>query len=87
MATFENRKKAAQMRRKKRIRKKVHGTGERPRLVVTRSLKHIRVSLVDDERGVTLLGLMDSSLKEHPAAEVVVESADAKGEDLSLIHI
>lgn len=39
------------------IRKKIWGTAERPRLVVHRSLKHMEGQLVDDDRGVTLLGL------------------------------
>ncbi len=45
----------ARRRRHKRVRKKVFGTSERPRMVVFRSLKHIYVQLVDDARGVTLL--------------------------------
>jgi len=42
-----------------RLRKKVAGTAERPRLVVFRSLKHIYAHLVDDDRGVVLLGVAD----------------------------
>lgn len=38
----------------KRIRRKVTGTAERPRLCVTRSLKYISVQLIDDEAGSTL---------------------------------
>ena len=41
------------------VRKKVTGTAERPRLVVYRSLKHIYAQLVDDQRGVVLLGVSD----------------------------
>lgn len=37
-----------------RIRKKVRGTGQRPRLAVFRSVKHIYVQVIDDEQGVTL---------------------------------
>ena len=48
-------------RRHLRVRKRVHGTAERPRLVVFRSLKHIAAHLVDDDRGVTLLGVSDLS--------------------------
>ena len=42
------------LRRKRGIRKRLHGTGERPRLTVFRSLKHIYVQIIDDDRGVTL---------------------------------
>lgn len=48
-------------RRHLRVRKKVSGTAGRPRLVVFRSSKHIYAQLVDDERGVTLLGGSDRS--------------------------
>ena len=37
-----------------RIRKKVRGTAERPRLAVFRSLNHIYAQLVDDDKGATL---------------------------------
>ena len=37
-----------------RIRKRVKGTGGRPRLAVFRSLKHIYAQIIDDEKGVTL---------------------------------
>lgn len=52
---------AKRYRRHLRVRKKVTGTAERPRLVVFRSLKHIYAQLVDDERGVSLLGVSDQS--------------------------
>jgi large subunit ribosomal protein L18 len=48
-------------RRHLRVRKKVLGTPERPRLVVFRSSKHIYAQLVDDQRGVTLAGAADTS--------------------------
>ena len=48
-------------RRHLRVRKKVEGTVERPRLVVFRSIKHIYGQLVDDLRGVTLLGVSDGT--------------------------
>lgn len=42
-------------RRKKRIRKVIYGTSERPRLTVYRSLKHIYAQLIDDTSGRTLV--------------------------------
>ncbi len=44
-------------RRHFRVRKKIWGTEERPRLVVFRSLKHLEGQIVDDDLGQTLLGL------------------------------
>ncbi|HZE74413.1 MAG TPA: 50S ribosomal protein L18 [Gemmatimonadales bacterium] len=52
---------ARRYRRHLRVRKRVTGTAERPRLVVFRSLKHITAQLVDDDRGVTLVGVSDQS--------------------------
>ncbi len=43
------------IKRKRRIRKKVRGTTERPRLSVFRSAKHIYAQLIDDTCGVTLV--------------------------------
>ena len=45
---------AARARRHERLRKKIVGTPERPRLVVTRSSRHVFVQVVDDSKGHTL---------------------------------
>jgi len=45
----------ARLARKKRIRKVVNGTAERPRLVVFRSARHIEVQVIDDVAGHTLV--------------------------------
>jgi len=47
-------KAAALARRQNRVRKTVAGTPERPRLVVTRSARHIVAQVIDDSRGHTL---------------------------------
>lgn len=44
----------ARDKRQKRVRKKVIGTGQRPRLSIFKSLNHIYTQLIDDEKGVTL---------------------------------
>ena len=56
-------------RRHLRVRKRVHGTAERPRLVVFRSLKHIYAQLVNDDLGTVLLGVADASEGVTPAAQ------------------
>ena len=48
-------------RRHLRVRRKVVGSAERPRLVVFRSSKHIYAQVVDDARRVTLVGAADTS--------------------------
>ena len=47
-------KQLSHFRRKKRVRKKVSGSLQRPRLSVNRSLKHIYAQIIDDETGKTL---------------------------------
>ena len=56
---------AARKRRHLRVRKRIAGTDERPRLVVTRSSRHMVAQVVDDTRGHTLASAssMDSSLR------------------------
>ena len=58
-------------RRHLRLRKKVHGSAERPRLVVYRSLKHIYAQLVDDSAQRTLMTVSDTGLKGKPVAKSV----------------
>ncbi|HIC92806.1 MAG TPA: 50S ribosomal protein L18 [Anaerolineae bacterium] len=54
MSVSEKRR-LARLRRHRRVRKKVVGTPERPRLSVFRSLKHIYAQIIDDSRGHTLV--------------------------------
>lgn len=55
MAVKQNPRELARLKRKMRIRKKLHGDEERPRLSVFRSDKHIYAQIVDDSRGITLV--------------------------------
>lgn len=73
-------------RRHMRVRKRVEGTSERPRLVVYRSLKHIYAQIVDDESRRTLLTVSDLTNGEGKKAEralgvgkVIAERAKAAG--------
>ena len=52
--TLIKKKRMGHLRRRKRIRQKISGTGNRPRLSVFRSLKHIYAQLINDELGVTV---------------------------------
>lgn len=49
----------ARIRRHKRVRKKIVGTAERPRLSVFRSLNHIYAQVIDDRSGRTLVAASD----------------------------
>lgn len=55
----------ARARRHFRLRKRIHGTAQRPRLVVTRSLRHTVAQVVDDTQGRTIVSAstMDPSLR------------------------
>lgn len=52
------------IRRHRRVRGKVRGTAERPRLSVFRSLRHIVAQLIDDERGKTVVSATTFAQKE-----------------------
>ncbi len=54
------------IKRHRRLRKKVHGTPERPRLAIHRSLHHLYAVVIDDSRGHTLAA---ASTREKPTAE------------------
>ena len=83
---------ASRLRRQMRGRKKISGTAERPRLVVTRSTKHITVQVVDDLVGKTLAYAStmeadlrgfsgDKTAKAKKVGELVAERAKAAGID------
>lgn len=57
-------KKFKKIRRHKRVRAKVKGTGVRPRLSVFRSLGHIYAQLIDDEKNKTLASASDLKIKD-----------------------
>ncbi|MDP3975885.1 MAG: 50S ribosomal protein L18 [bacterium] len=59
----------ARLRRKKRIRARIRGTAERPRLVVFRSNLHISAQLVDDDSGKTLVSASDVKDKKGTKTE------------------
>jgi len=58
-------KREARLKRKQRVRKKIYGTEERPRLTVYRSLKHIYAQVILDSNGKTLCqaSTIDKELK------------------------
>ncbi|MGY1916115.1 50S ribosomal protein L18 [Blastococcus sp. HT6-30] len=58
-------RRVSRLRRHNRLRKRVAGTAERPRLVVKRSARHIHVQVVDDTVGRTVVSAstMDASLR------------------------
>jgi large subunit ribosomal protein L18 len=75
------RKQELRLRRHRRVRKKVNGTTERPRLAVFRSGHHIYAQVIDDTRGHTLAAAstLDGGLKSEVKYGGNVEAAKAVG--------
>ncbi len=65
-----------------RIRKKIHGTAERPRLAVFRSHKHIYAQAIDDDHGRTLAhcSTLERVVRERASRTGTVEAAKVVGE-------
>ena len=85
-------KSAARGRRHLRVRKKITGTASRPRLVVTRSSRHVFVQVVDDTVGKTVASAStmeadlrtfdgDKTAKAKKVGELVAERAQRAGID------
>ena len=79
--------KEKRLKRKKRVRAKIFGTKERPRLSVFRTNQHFYAQIIDDEEGKTLVGVNSLQFKEKltnkekviKVAEVLAEKAKEKG--------
>src|SRR5258708_28805821 len=85
-------RRVSRLRRHARLRKKVSGTAERPRLVVNRSSRHIHVQLVNDLTGTTVAAAssieadvraVDGDKKTHSerVGQLIAERAKAAGVD------
>ncbi|OHV01731.1 50S ribosomal protein L18 [Mycobacterium talmoniae] len=85
-------RRASRLRRHARLRKKISGTAQRPRLVVHRSSRHIHVQLVDDLTGTTLAAAssieadvraVEGDKKAHSVrvGQLIAERAKAAGID------
>jgi len=71
----------ARLRRQKKVRKKIRGTAERPRLSVFRSTRHIYAQLVDDESGRTITGVstLTAAVRDKLPASGNIEAAKRVG--------
>jgi len=86
----------AHARRKRRVRKKVHGTATRPRMTVSKSNKHTYVQVIDDDLGVTLASASTlhgelrgavSDLNKKDAATKVGEAAAAACKGVKITQV
>jgi large subunit ribosomal protein L18 len=67
-----------ELKRKIRVRSKIRGTKDVPRLSVFRSNRYIYAQLIDDEKGKTVLGVLEKNL-EHTKGVKKIERAKALG--------
>jgi large subunit ribosomal protein L18 len=85
-----SKKTASRLRRQIRVRKKISGTPERPRLVVTKSSRHLFVQVIDDIAGTTLASAStmeadlrgsgdDKTSKARTVGSLIAERAKAAG--------
>lgn len=85
-------RRVSRLRRHARLRKKIQGTPERPRLVINRSARHIHVQLVNDENGTTVAAASsieddvrgvdgDKKARSVRVGQLIAERAKAAGID------
>lgn len=81
----KNQKSLRRAKIRRRVRSKISGTSERPRLCVYRSLKHIDLQIIDDTKGVTLASSSTKSaeLKEQLTGKTFTERAAFVGKDIA----
>ncbi len=75
----------ARLKRKQRIRKKISGSGERPRLSVFRSSRHFYAQIIDDTQGHTLVAAstLNKEIRDKVAGLKKAEAARAVGKLLA----
>ncbi|MCD6148819.1 50S ribosomal protein L18 [bacterium] len=69
MSKKEKNKKEKRYRRHKRIRAKINGTSDIPRLCVFRSNNHIYAQLIDDQKGVVISAASDKEIKKDKGSK------------------
>ena len=80
MVTKES-KNISRVRRHARVRAKISGTAEAPRLCLYRSNKNIEAQIIDDTKGVTLVSSSSMTLKLENGSNI--EAAKAVGKDIA----
>ena len=83
MSDSAKKNREARIRRHRRVRKKVKGTAERPRLAVFRSNKHITAQLIDDRAGHTLASASTTDAEFGEGLGSNVAAAEQIGERLA----
>ena len=74
-------------RRHKRVRAKVQGTAQRPRLFVYKSNKHIYCGLADDAKGVVLMSFSDRKLSGKDESNATIKTAEKVGKEFGKLAV
>ena len=81
MADIAHERRHSRIRRHRRVRKKIHGTAERPRLAVFRSNQHLVAQVIDDDAGRTLAAASTTEADQRAAGSgATVDAATRVGQ-------
>lgn len=82
---MKNRKEILRLKRHRRIRLKIHGSSQRPRLLIKRSLNNLYVQFIDDETNKIILtfSTQDKEIKSRFSNSGNIKAAEFFGETLS----
>jgi len=88
MNNIQKIKNQLRQRRKTRVRSKIFGTAQKPRLSVFRSLRHLYIQLIDDNAGKTLVSVKDSEVNEKgKKSEVAFKAGEVMAQKAAKIGI
>ena len=79
MTKISKERRESRLIRHNRVRKKIHGTAERPRLSLYRSNKHLMLQLIDDDLGVTIASASSNEPALRAAGGSTVDAAKSLG--------
>ena len=83
MSNIAKVRREGRLRRHRRVRKKIHGTAERPRLAVHRTNKHFNLQLIDDEAGRTVAAASSVEADMRSSSGATVSAAAQVGKLLA----
>ena len=83
MTKISKERREGRLIRHNRVRKKIHGTAERPRLSLYRSNKHLMLQVINDDLGVTIASVSSNESSLRPAGGATVASAEKLGRTIA----